>query len=128
LIGQEERLYELRELFLKPLKQGSWRVRRDQQIGFTRWRIVETILQAGRPLNIYQISFALQRSVSSARSHLRVLENNRVLCANLTPQGEDDRTVYYAACPVCPLAEECLDRLQFWKKSGLMEGGVQEEG
>jgi len=118
---QEERLFELRELFLKPCKPHGWRIRRDQQIGFTRWRIVETFMQAGRPLHLLQISFALQRSVSSTRSHIRVLEDNGILCSRLTPQGEDDQKIYYAVCPVCPIADECDDKLQFWMKSGLLQ-------
>ena len=124
---QESQLIELRELFLKPSKPSLWRIRRDQQIGFTRWRIVETIIQAGRPLNIFQISFTLQRSVSSTRSHIHVLENNSILCGRLTPQGEDDQRVYYTVCPVCPLLDGCEERLQFWMKSGLLEAAVKEE-
>ena len=127
-MSQEKRLFELRELFLKPYKPGDWRVRRDQQIGFTRWRIVESIYQAGRPLNVYQISFTLQRSVSSTRSHLRVLESNCVLCTRLTPgEGEDVKT-YYAVCPICPLAHSCREKLPFWMSKGNEKESFGNEG
>lgn len=115
---KQDKLDAIRDLLIKKPFERRWRVRKREQTGYTRYRIIEILLKTKKPLSVSELSFELSKELQSTRNHVRVLFDNKLLCNR--PDCFDGQ-IYFAVCPSCPLKEKCEDKLEFWIKSGLME-------
>lgn len=112
-----DKMEALREKLLKKPMESRWRIRRKEKAAFNRYKMVELLLKADKPLKETQICFEMQRSLESTKNDLRVLFDNNIVCNRL---DANDGAIYYAVCPNCPLRENCENKLDFWVQSGLL--------
>lgn len=125
-----EDLENVKKYFLKELGTPSYafRIKRRERSGLARYRIIEALMEAKKPLCDYNLAFLFNRELASVRGHLNILTFNKIICDDLQPTNVDENTrIFYTVCPVCPNIKECPKKLDFWIKSGLLEENKEVE-
>jgi len=81
-----------------------------------RLRLVEYLLEAGKPISHYKMAFDFKKTSSSLRRHLKVLSEAGIVCDRVYVRGK--RVVHWTVCPVCPLRNICEDKEStVWKNT-----------
>lgn len=123
--SKADKLEAMRHFFLKQPLQSKWRIKKREMVGFTRYQITQLLYDTKEPLGVSQLAFKTGQSICSIASHVRVLVDNNIICDKLysveLPHTRGSRPRFFCVCPVCPVKDDCKEKLEFWVKSGLME-------
>jgi len=73
-----------------------------------RWKLVEYLLEVGKPVSHYKMAFDFEKTSTSLRRHLKTLAEAGVVCDRIFVRGK--RVVHWTVCPVCPLKNICDEK------------------